>query len=203
MSLTATTPGATGRQVDYIRDLAAKRSTWQTFMQVGDLVAEAETVFDVLGNVGNPDPKFISRREASAAIDALLRVRPDAPTAPRSDVPAGELAALLAAVPLSRYALPRVADPEVLDFFEVVERKNHRRYLNRLLGCPGDWRREHLDTRLQALAARHIGEDPVAAARAYSLHFTRCARCEAPLSDPRSRACGFGHDCAQHYGVKW
>lgn len=216
-TVTTNTLPATQRQVDYIIDLAEKRPGWQDFCALGYPEA-GETVFDVLGNVGSDDPKFISRREASHAIDTLLRIKPPAkqpePTVtdtitvtPSAASLVAQLVAALAALPTSKYALP-VGPNDALDFYEVVERKNKvtgakTRYLNRLLGCPGDWNRQRLSVTRQLEVAAFITSDPVGHAKRYSDEYTQCARCDAPLSDERSRKCGFGWTCAQHFGVEW
>lgn len=199
---------ATNPQVELIKALVSERPNYHQHL-AGQA---AETVHDVLGNVGNPDPKFVSLREARAAIRALLTVAKPGAAAQRSGLrqAASKFTALqeqLRKLHVGHYALPRRADG-VLDFFEVVERdgKNGRpgaRYVNRLLGSPGDWRREHLSVDLQAAAARAISGDWVAAAKLYADHFQTCARCDAPLSNTRSRAAKIGHDCAKIWGWKW
>ena len=203
--ITGTVTPASPKQVDYIRDLTAGRPEWQSVITG----PAAETIFDVLGNVGSSDPKFITTHEASAAIKALLRVRPvSTVTATLKQVTSKfiDLQTALAKLHVGHYALPRKADG-VIDFFEVIERegKNGKptRYLNRLLGCPGDWNREHLSVDLQAAAARAISGDWVAAAQAYATHFQTCAKCDAPLSHPRSRVAKIGPKCAKDWGWKW
>jgi len=116
------------------------------------------------------------------------------------------LNAVLASIPASRYALPNVgagkaADGSWLrwDFFEVVERRGGRRYLNRLVGAPGDWSREWLSLTLQTYAAGHIAEDPRSAAIAYAQQHGRCAVCDAPLSNPESIARSMGPICAKRF----
>lgn len=204
MTFTMTDRSASEKSINYLTDLASSRP-WHDALNG----REWETAFDALGNVGNPDPKLITQREASAAIAALLKIRP--PTTATVDGPktSGSLAGrdrdqltqALTTLPLSRYALPRVTEPGTWDFFEVVERKNGVRYVNRLLGAPGDWNREHLTSRLQLHAARHIAEDPRAAAFEYARQHGRCSCCNAKLSDPKSIATSMGPVCRKRFGL--
>jgi len=135
MSITITDKPASERSIKFLTDLATKRD-WRNVLQ-GQLY---ETALDALGNVGNPDPKFISQREASKAIDALLKIKPPAQVVGVgvnthvgfAAVDHSLLTQVLATLPLSKYALPRRSDPTIWDFFEVIERKNGTRYLNRL-----------------------------------------------------------------------
>lgn len=196
----APTKPATEKQTTYVRDLVAQRPGWSTVL-TGQVAA---TVQDLLFNAAaleHPDlqePRFVSTKEASAAISALLGLG-------RQTEPNGhlKLQLLLENLNVGKYALFRKDDSGVLDFFEIVERKNGKRYLNQLLGCPGDWNRKHLPADLQRAAARAIAGDWVAAAKQYAEHFQACARCDAPLSNPRSRAAKIGHDCAQVWGWPW
>lgn len=192
----ALTYGATDKQMKFILDLAAGRA-WEDVLD-GQLW---ETVFDVMGNVGSEDPKYVDRREASAAIDALLKCpKVTAPVKP-SDTPA--VADPMRDLPLVKFALPRKDDPNEVAFFEVVERKNGRRFINRLIGAPGTWQRQFLPAAHQASAARAFAADVKAAMDRYSDEFTACSRCDSPLSDDRSRAARLGFVCAGKLGRDW
>lgn len=207
--ITTDTRHATGPQLELIRNLAAERPAWQDQLNGQPY----ETVFDILGNVGNPDPKFVSLFEAKAAIKALFAVAKPTqmlkPTQTLKSATTGfiELQTLLRTLQVGHYALPRKVD-DVLDFFEIIERPDQNgkpptRWVNRLLGYPGTWNRDKLSINLQAAAARAISGDWVASAKLYATHFQTCARCDAPLSNPRSRAAKVGHDCAKIWGWKW
>ena len=91
-----------------------------------------------------------------------------------------------------------------LMFFEVRQvekgRWAGRKFLNRLLGSPGDWRRERVAPNLAALAIEVIAADPAGCAKRYADEFTCCAACRAPLSDKASRDRGLGPDCAKKSG---
>ncbi len=102
---------------------------------------------------------------------------------------------------------------------EVVERKNRygtRRYLNLLIGAPGDWNRS---TRLsnetiktfaaKIKAARYFDEvgqqnleGPEAAAVRFSREHKCCAACNSPLSDTKQPGYlfGLGPVCRKRFG---
>jgi len=48
-----------------------------------------------------------------------------------------------------------------------------------------------------------IAADPLAYARAYGLETKECCFCATELTDPRSRAAGYGPTCAKNYGLPW
>lgn len=193
----ALTYGATAPQTKFILDLAAGRA-WEDVLD-GQLW---ETVFDVMGNVGSEDPKYVDRREASAAIDALLKCPKVAAPAKPSGTKAVE-ADPMQDLPLVKFALPRKDDPNEVAFFEVVERKTGRRFINRLIGAPGGWERQFLPAAHQASAARSFAADVKAAMDRYSDEFTACSKCDSPLSDDRSRAARLGPVCAKNLGRDW
>jgi Family of unknown function (DUF6011) len=194
---TTTQRVASDKSTSYLTALAAIRP-WQTVLDGRD----RETVTVVFGNVDSPTPKFVGQRDVSAAIDAVLKIKPTAaatkPAAAVSDFTA--LQRLLRTLPLSKYALPRRYELETWDFFEVVERKKTGvRFLNRLIGAPGDWRREHLTVALQNAAARAVAEDPKSSAFEYARQHGRCSCCDAKLSDPKSIAQSMGPVCVKKF----
>lgn len=190
---------ASPAQTSYVTDMAG-RCDWSTSLDGPTY----ETVEMILGNVGNPDPKFVASHEASAAIRALMPLQsPRYAKSPRQ--PAAEFVALqeqLRKLNVGRYALPRRSTGE-WDFFEVVEKASGARYLNRLLGSPGDYNREHLSVELQAAAARAISGDWVAAAHAFAERTRHCAKCGTALTHARSLAAKIGPKCAKEWGWTW
>lgn len=180
---TAAAP-ATDRQVQYIVNLAQSRN-YQDYVStmVQKIIIRVQHGLSV------------SKIDASATIDALLHCNFVAV----SDAKSTSVAQLLTKIPRSMYALPRKSDPNVWDFFEVVQRKNGRLYLNQLIGSPGDWSRKYLPPALQAAAARAILQDPKAAAVAYAKRHGRCAVCNAHLSDPASIDRSMGPICAKRF----
>lgn len=191
---------ATDPQKAYIRDLAAKRPAWKTYT---DRVAQI--IATVL-----MDEDVVSKGDASLAIDRLKSIKPSLTpdtgvvvagvTVAGPDTVKNAVQAALADLPLSRYALPRSADPNTWDFFQVCEAKTtKRRYVVQLLGSPGNWNRKWMAPELQLLAAKHIVEDPKAAAFKYSEKHGRCAACDAHLSNSKSIEAAMGPVCRKKF----
>lgn len=201
MSITNYTRPATERQIAYVRSLAE-----QLNLAPGDVDdAVYETALNALANVDSPDPKFISFAEASAAIDALKPLVRAKRLAQQPVTMSVMLAEQLAQINLGRYALPRKKDG-VIDCFEVVERKDGKRYLNQLLGgnvAGTKFRRKYLPVNLQVAAARAILADQKASAELYADTYAECPRCYAALTHPRSRAAKIGKACADAWGWTW
>lgn len=193
---------ASPAQVSYIRDLTVKIPNWFELVKT----VEAETVLDVLGNVNNPDPKFVSLDEAKAALNVLVPLSRVAGTVqPKHDGSDDwkQLCQLLRQINPGKYALPRKSDPAEIDFFEVVERKNGVRFLNQLLGGGSKFNRKHLSNHLQACAARAILGDQKAAAKLFAEKTETCPRCFTALTEKRSRDAKIGPVCAKAWGWSW
>lgn len=197
MTLAHTTQPATNTQIKYLRDLIGKRD-WQHHKWGEAFVTAVTTVREFI-DAGHANE--ISKPSASKLIDELLRCRP-IPQLPTTSTTLAEKIKVLAGLPLVKFALPRT-DGSGIDFFEVVERKNGARFVNRLLGCPGDWNREKLSVIHQAAAGHAFSRDVKAAMDLYSDEFTVCSKCDAPLSDERSRAAKLGPVCAKNLGRAW
>jgi hypothetical protein len=179
-------PMITEKQVTYIKDLADKRDWIGANLPIEFRRVITNILIDNLN---------IPRKLASQTIDALQAVKPW--TKPTSDFT--ELQDILKSLPLSRYALPRV-DGTGWDFFEISEWKQTKtRFIQRLLGNPGDWNRAKLSPKLAYAAAKHIAEAPKDAAVQYAKQHGRCAVCNAFLSDPDSIAQGLGPVCAKRF----
>lgn len=106
----------------------------------------------------------------------------------------------LSEIPTAKYCLTYKPTGE-LYFFEVVERKNGRRFVNRLIGAPGDWKRVWLDYANTAAIVNAIHRDVKGAAKSFADQFTCCAKCQSPLSDAKSRSLGLGPDCRKAFGL--
>lgn len=223
---TVQAPQMTPKQEKYIVDLAAQRPGWLKILQGNDF----EVVTDVLVNVqikrdaeqSGTAPaglKMIALKHASHAIGALLGVRPPtAPVQPGPKVaPVAQVAAptpspfqrlqvLLTVLPLSKSVRFAVEVDGELRFYAVDRRvKNGEttRWVNQLLGAPGGWNRKKLPIHEQIKIARLIMADWEAAAKAYSTKHGHCFRCDAYLSDKRSRAANAGWNCAKALGWPW
>jgi hypothetical protein len=103
-------------------------------------------------------------------------------------------------VPDSKYAMLDVTGKIV--FYEVSTGKgkwSHMQFVSRLVGHPGDFMKYPVkgESKRQVLLA--IGADAKSAAVAFGKHFTVCAACGSPLSDPDSIAAGMGPVCATRF----
>lgn len=204
-------PEYTDAQARFIASLAADRVT----PVAGSTLVEAQIIArfeDILGNAprGTDGHRYVSRREASAVIDWLKnlpRTAAPAPAAPAGGNDFSEMLTELRALPKSKYAVTGDAGQTV--HVEVVER-NHRVYLNLLIGHPGDWQRQRTSVRTaRALIAKimiatyddagRVLVGPEAAAVRFSREFTCCSVCMSPLSDAVSIARGLGPICAGRF----
>lgn len=216
-------PEITEKQKNYIGVLATQRPGWINTVTGVDF----ETITDTLVNLqieqeaqaGGYAPaglKKIALRDASRAIDALLKIKPAPPALkpqpapvvdPAQPTPLERLQTLLAVIPTSKSVKFAVEVDGVLRFYAIDLRKTNAghavRYVRQLLGAPGSWNRKILSVAEQLLVARLIARDWEAAAHAYADEHGRCARCDAHLSDARSRAAKAGWKCAKEWGWAW
>lgn len=97
----------------------------------------------------------------------------------------------------SKYAL--VTDDKII-FYEVRTGTKGRwegvQFLDRLVGAPGDWQRYPVKGAAKTAIMAKLDKD---AAIRFSKHFTVCAVCSSPLSDPESLAAGLGPICAKRF----
>lgn len=173
----ATDP-ATERQLGFLAKLMLEKDT-------DGAVAVVDILMDVM------DRKPISKAEASKAISALL-------ACPASSITVDEWPA----IPAGNYAL-EAADGHVV--FYGVDKPTHGNwpgmtFVNLLVGAPGDWREQKLGRDVQWRILERINADPQEAARLFGYKTRSCGQCHSPLSNPRSRAAGFGEVCAGKTG---
>lgn len=103
-------------------------------------------------------------------------------------------------VPDSKYAIEEVSG--AITFYEVrtgTKKWSHMQFVDRLVGAPGDWQKYPVKGEAKRRVMETIDTDPKAAAIAFSKHFTVCAVCGSPLSDPESMAAGLGPICAKRF----
>lgn len=103
-------------------------------------------------------------------------------------------------LPDSKYAL--VNSEGVIVFYEVKTGKGKwdgMQFLDRLVGAPGDWQRYPVKGQAKAQTMMLLNMDAKASAILFSKHFTICAVCGSPLSDPESVARGLGPICAERF----
>lgn len=154
-------------------------------------------------------------RAAARVAAAFERANAKTPAAPAA-APApfrpsyAEVDAMLAKIPVGRYALPRneaSSAGNTVTFFEV--RKVHGQHrITQLVGGVGDYTRQPLKLHLQFFAAKHILADVPAAAKLYGDKNAACGFCAAqgrysPLTNTRSIAAGYGETCAKKHGMPY
>lgn len=103
-------------------------------------------------------------------------------------------------VPDSKYALQGI-DGSIV-FYEVKTGKGkwaHVQFVSRLVGHPGDFMKYPVRGNEKARVLSIIAADPHAAAVIFGKHFTVCAVCSSPLTDPDSRAMGIGPICQKRF----
>lgn len=111
--------------------------------------------------------------------------------------------AAIRALPAARYA---TLDGEKVDFWRVEVSSTGMRFIVRLIGSPGDFRKVRVPKSTQVAVLVEIAADPATAMMAFAAHFTACGRCCAPLTDEVSRARGLGPDCYGYWaadGIPW
>lgn len=185
---TTTQSPITDKQRTFIADLIAKRdwrsSNDKTFVNVCSIPVDELT-------------QNMTRATASRLIDMLLACRPVRLTSTTAD----DALAAVKNVGV-KFALPK-KDGSGITFFEIVERKNGRRFVNMLVGHPGSWLRQNISAAMQQAAARAFHADEKTAMDLYADEFTVCSKCDSPLSDERSRAARLGPVCAGNLGFTW
>jgi len=103
-------------------------------------------------------------------------------------------------IPDSKYALYNGQGKII--FFEVRTGKGKWagfQFLDRLVGAPGDWQHFPVKGAEKSEIMKDLDMNPKAAAIRFSKHFTVCAVCGSPLSDPESMAAGLGPICAKRF----
>lgn len=189
---TITGPPATEKQINFIRSLAEERD-WEAVLTG----TTRERVFDVVTESG----KFVSKSEASEAITALLAHRPTKSPGPKDAMGEAERA-----IPAGRYALDATGDDGNSVAFYQVDRPTEGRwagytFVKRLLGAPGDWRRERVNRSAVAGVLKRIAEaGPREASLRFGVEAKACGVCGSPLSNDESRALGIGPDCRAKMG---
>jgi hypothetical protein len=109
--------------------------------------------------------------------------------------------------PHMKFALTN--DKGVLEFFSLDEVKSKYgtgtyRSVRKLIGSPGGWQRGYLSVQQQLSIIRQLlafGWEQ--ACKDYAEKHGRCFRCDAHLSDERSRAAKLGKHCAEILGWPW
>lgn len=161
---------------------------------LGDLLTRKET-----SHLQNPpteeDIYFLSAREASEWIDALLKSPPKGGFAPSRD------AEFLPLVPAGRYAI--TGEDGTTDFYKVDHGKGNwegRIFVSLLLGSPGGFRDERIGAKARWTVLDTIVTDgPEECARRFGRELGICAMCGSPLTNPESIALGIGPECRKKF----
>jgi len=162
------------------------------------------------------DDDFSDKRATSRAIDEMKRLPITAPTARVAPTNNG---GAFDGLPLCKYIVTGDAGQKV--HVEVVERRGGRRYVNVLIGAPGDWHRQNVSyATMISLAAKircaeytdrvEVGGELIVrdlvGAEAAAVRFSRehkcCSACLSPLSDESQPgyAVGLGPVCRTRFG---
>ncbi len=176
--------------------------------------AQTSYLTDLLTQRGLPTEYVagLTKAGASAEIDRvkkLPRVRATA-AAPAAARPA--FVDPLASLPICKYIVDGAYGQKV--HVEVVERRTGRRYMNLLIGSPGQWRTRPLSSAQVRAYAHAIStasyRDPIsgrqiAGPEAAAVRFSRehkcCSACMSPLSDQKQPgyARGLGPVCVKRF----
>lgn len=104
---------------------------------------------------------------------------------------------LLWTLPDSKYAL---LNEDGHPLYYEIRAWHGSRYFRRLVGAPGNWSRKWVPEGQAKAALAEIAQDYHAAAKLYVQTFTRCCRCDSPLSVASSIEAGIGPVCAKKMG---
>lgn len=184
---------ATEKQIEFLTKLSVERQAESKF---------AEGLIRRLA-----DPTQLSKSDASRWINYMLdqpRKTSSAPTAS----PWVRAQAALADVDTSFYAIPAgyVSAQEIdlygSDYLFVrVRNYQGKRYLSRVHGSPVSPRYSRMSPGVTIVVAEVIRDRAVEFGKLWHEHSGRCGRCNATLTDQRSRDTGFGPDCRKILGI--
>lgn len=126
----------------------------------------------------------------SVVIEELLEIAPD--TA-KANIPDG------------RYALP--AEDGHFVFYKVDSPTEGKwagyTFVVQLIGSVGDWEEQRLSRGMATSVRARIAADVQEAARMFGIKASACGYCSSPLSNPQSRAAGYGETCAHNHGFNY
>lgn len=205
--ITIQVPNITVKQIDFIRDLAAKRD-WREITDPTVTIA----IKIVLAWTPDDGELQLARKRASHVIDTLLKTKFTSKivtTATASTTtslsPKAAAQAAITDIPGAakgiKYAIKNTDpnSPNTWVFYEVKEWKGQK-LLNRLQGAPGNWHRQFVNYASYASVARRINDvGAKQAAFKFAEIYTVCACCGSPLSNSKSIAEGFGPICIKKF----
>jgi hypothetical protein len=152
------------------------------------------------------DADTLSRKEASALIDTLLRLPKNIPAL--GFLPGNETQEALATIPKSKYAIPAEEIDLTLEktpvngdlLFVEVREYMKRLYMRRLTGSVGGFTRWHVATDDLLAITKLIATDPYKYTKLFGEHYACCGSCGADLTDPISRELQLGPECRKKFG---
>ena len=168
---------ATDKQKQFARTLLAERE--------GNESAEA---LRRMLNVARQRNELTARL-LSAVIEQLIAIKPnDAPVS----------------VPDGRYALP--AEDGHFVFYKVeagTGKWDGYTFVKHLIGSVGSWDEQNTSKAVAKSVLARIAENVEEAARMFGIKAKACGYCASPLSNPQSRAAGYGETCAHNHGFHY
>ena len=165
---------ATDKQKQFVRTLLSERE--------GNVSAEA---LRLMLN-GARERNELTAALMSATIEQLIAIPPN--NAPVS-------------VPDGRYALP--AEDGHFVFYKVeagAGKWDSYTFVKQLIGSVGSWVEQNQSKAMTQSVLRRISENVEEAARMFGIKAKACGYCASPLSNPQSRAAGYGETCADNHG---
>lgn len=215
MTTMIATPEITGPQRKFLDSLVKERD-WK----LADVLTVRVAKIVSRSTVGEPLVAFVAKKDASHAIDVLLKkcpkiapvLVPGGKTLNVKDKALATIADIPGAYKGVKYAVKNTdpKSPNVWVFYEVKEYKG-KRYLNRLTGSVGGWHRSYVSYKDYAGIIQRVKDSdyitpegehltgPMAAAALFSDMHGVCACCGAKLSNGKSIAQKFGPICVKKF----
>jgi hypothetical protein len=185
---TAARKPASDKQRSYLTSLATR---------VAEIEGWGRVALDNVLELAIPD---LDSREASRQIDSWKAIVDAAPAPkPQAQAPAVD-------VPAGRYAVPT---NEGHYAFYKVDRPTEGRwagyvFAKQLIGSVGSWSEQRLSRDVtQTILARIATQGVEESARLFGIKARACGFCMSPLSNPQSRAAGYGSTCADNNGLHY
>jgi hypothetical protein len=152
-----------------------------------DLVTHREMPEAWAGNINVDMLATVTKTEASTLIETLLKQ-------PKKT---GSNGLIPGDIPDGRYAFMDNGTPR---FYRIVTKEyptGNRRFINKVLGAPGDFRYVPISNAEAREFITAIKDDPAYACQLFGYVVGACGICGSPLTDPESIALGIGPVCAK------
>ena len=190
---------ASEKQKTFITDLLARKVLPNGHRAQIDIMLKSET---------------FKSREASLVIESLLKLK-DAPKAvtftPAGTVAPDPVQEMLATIPKAKYAVPAMTAnllmgrPTTNDyaFFAVTQTRKGRYYIRQIVGAPGAFASYSMGRPAELALAKFLtmpGE-ALTATQKFGELYSCCGKCDAPLTDEKSRELKLGPVCRKSFGL--